>query len=439
MSETRSELVHVPLQPPAPVAPMGLAGVNIEALLEKALTAESAVEILERLMVMRREMKAESAKEAFDAAMSAFQAECPVIHKDSTVRGEKFSYNYAPLDSIVHQTKAIIEKHGFSYRVTAEVQGQDVKATCRVIHCQGHSEESSFQVPIDPGARMNQAQKFASALTFAKRYAFCNAFGILTGDQDDDGGASGDNRAGHAPTTRPPAQQQTRPTQQPAAPTQQPVKPANVTSGDTRTKPPEKVATTPAKFATAVTRNWAIKELANPEGTTADAEPSPQMLAFIHEFLVKAGCLMPNESLQAWPLRYVPVDKSQLAQVRKALVEFERGGEARFPFHNTDPNPPEPAAKPTKAKPEDKQQAIEVPREGAETTGEAWRDYRIQFGKHQGKRLEDLDKNVLWGFWKNTKVELEWNGKPRPADKIESDKLFRAMLDEAGKHYQFTQ
>jgi hypothetical protein len=32
---------------------------------------------------------------------------------------------------------------------------------------------------------MNEPQRFASALTFAKRYAFCNAFGILTGDEDD--------------------------------------------------------------------------------------------------------------------------------------------------------------------------------------------------------------------------------------------------------------
>ena len=48
---------------------------------------------------------------------------------------------------------------------------------------------STFKVPIDKEGYMNAPQKFASALTFAKRYAFCNAFGILTGDEDDDSNA----------------------------------------------------------------------------------------------------------------------------------------------------------------------------------------------------------------------------------------------------------
>jgi hypothetical protein len=33
---------------------------------------------------------------------------------------------------------------------------------------------------------MSQSQVAAAATTFAKRYAFCNAFGILTGDEDTD-------------------------------------------------------------------------------------------------------------------------------------------------------------------------------------------------------------------------------------------------------------
>jgi hypothetical protein len=38
---------------------------------------------------------------------------------------------------------------------------------------------------------MTTPQKFASALTFAKRYAFCNVLGILTGDKDDDANTAG--------------------------------------------------------------------------------------------------------------------------------------------------------------------------------------------------------------------------------------------------------
>ena len=41
-------------------------------------------------------------------------------------------------------------------------------------------------MPIDKDAFMNSQQQYGSASTFSKRYAFCNAFGILTGDEDND-------------------------------------------------------------------------------------------------------------------------------------------------------------------------------------------------------------------------------------------------------------
>jgi len=58
-----------------------------------------------------------------------------------------------------------------------------------VHHDAGHEEESSFSVPIDTESFMNAPQKVGSARTFAMRYAYCNAFGILTSDEDDDAGA----------------------------------------------------------------------------------------------------------------------------------------------------------------------------------------------------------------------------------------------------------
>ena len=53
-------------------------------------------------------------------------------------------------------------------------------------HILGHSESSDFEVPIDTEGYMTAPQKYASALTFAKRYSLCNALGISTGDEDTD-------------------------------------------------------------------------------------------------------------------------------------------------------------------------------------------------------------------------------------------------------------
>src|SRR5712691_9912361 len=144
---------------------------------------------MERLLAMRRELKAEYAKEAFDHALSAFQSECPVIEKTKKVLNKDKTttrYVYAPLETIIEQIKPLLRTHGFSYMVDANVEDKWVTAILKLTHELGHSETSSFKDPLDPESYMNAPQRFASALTFAKRYAFCNALGILTGDEDDD-------------------------------------------------------------------------------------------------------------------------------------------------------------------------------------------------------------------------------------------------------------
>lgn len=160
-----------------------------ESLIAHGIEKGMSVETMEKLMAMRRELKLESGKEAFDQAMSHFQAECPVITKGKEVKGKDkvtTRYKYAPLEYIIEQTRSLREKHGFSHSFDTEIVDKDVKVFCKVKHKLGHSEVSQFKVPTDPEAYMNAPQKFASAMTYAKRYAFCNAFGITLGDEDTD-------------------------------------------------------------------------------------------------------------------------------------------------------------------------------------------------------------------------------------------------------------
>lgn len=160
-----------------------------ELLIAQAIDKGVPVETMERLMNMRRELKAEQANEAYNVAMAKFQSECPVIVKNKSVKnkdGKSVRYSYAPLEEIVKQIKDTIKNNGFSYRIDSQVEDQWVTAICKITHEMGHSETSTFKVPVDKDSFMSQPQKFASALTFAKRYAFCEALGILTADDDDD-------------------------------------------------------------------------------------------------------------------------------------------------------------------------------------------------------------------------------------------------------------
>lgn len=161
-----------------------------EKLISQAIEKGVPVDTMERLLAMRRELKAEAAKELFDRDMAVFQEHCPVIRKEREVRtnaGQR-AYSYAPLESIVEQVRHLLAAYGFSYAVRTEtLENGNVRATCVAKHRGGHSEESSMEVPL--GGRtavMSASQQVAAALTYAKRYAFCNAFGILTGDEDTD-------------------------------------------------------------------------------------------------------------------------------------------------------------------------------------------------------------------------------------------------------------
>lgn len=167
---------------------------SAEALIAKAIENKVDVATMERLLAMRRELKAEWAKEEYVKALAAFQAECPVIKKTKAVfeKDKKtVRYKYAPIDSIIEQVKGLLAKHGFSYTVDALNEPGFLGAACRVTHSAGHSEVSTFRVPVGTEAYMSDVQKYGARNTFAKRYAFTNAFGILTGDEDTD--ASGES------------------------------------------------------------------------------------------------------------------------------------------------------------------------------------------------------------------------------------------------------
>jgi hypothetical protein len=162
---------------------------SIESIIQSAITNNVPVETMERLLAMRRELKQEAAKEAYDRAMATFQSECPTIKKTKPVytKSGQLAYEYAPIESIVQQVAPYLQKHGFSYSTGMELKEKGVKVTCRITHELGHSEESTMEVPFGTQTQMmSNTQVTAAATTFAKRYAFCNAFGILTGDEDND-------------------------------------------------------------------------------------------------------------------------------------------------------------------------------------------------------------------------------------------------------------
>jgi len=161
---------------------------SVESLMQRAIEKDASVEALEKIMVMRKELKAEFAREEYDKAISNFQMNCPEIKKTKSVptRSGQIAYSYAPLESIVRQVKSLLAENGLSYSIETKTNGK-VKSICHIRHIAGHSESSEMEVPLGTKTGvMSDSQVVAAASTFSKRYAFCNALGIMTGEEDNE-------------------------------------------------------------------------------------------------------------------------------------------------------------------------------------------------------------------------------------------------------------
>lgn len=170
--------------------------IDPQAIIMKAIDANLDIEKMERLLVMRKDINQETARKLYYENLSKFQKDCPVIKKEKSVyeKGSttKVRYSYATIEHIIGQVKSLLEKYGFSYTFKTDIEiDKEKKAVllstkCISFHEAGHEEETIFMVPVDWSAYMSAPQKIASASTFSKRYAFCNAFGIVTENEDDD-------------------------------------------------------------------------------------------------------------------------------------------------------------------------------------------------------------------------------------------------------------
>jgi hypothetical protein len=189
-----------------------ITAVDPQALLAQAIDKGMPVESMERLLAMRREMKAEYAREQYFKALSGFQRECPIVYKTKKVMGKakdgkpaEKKYSYAPFEDILAfregpqepSIKELLNKWQFSYTFKSRQEEKKYISICIAHHQDGHEEATEFMVPTDFPEYMNMsgAQEQGASCTYADRYAFKNAFGIVTkGDDTDAVRPDDDNR-----------------------------------------------------------------------------------------------------------------------------------------------------------------------------------------------------------------------------------------------------
>ncbi len=164
----------------------------VTELVHLALEKNLPVETLERLVALHERVTDRQAASEFAAALAQFQAECPPITKTSTGKvvtnsGANYSYNFADLSHIAETVGPLLHSKGFSYSWDSEIRDKLMSCTVTLRHVNGHKERASFACPTDTRAGMSDQQKFAAALSYAKRMSLIQVLGITTADPDTDG------------------------------------------------------------------------------------------------------------------------------------------------------------------------------------------------------------------------------------------------------------
>jgi hypothetical protein len=165
------------------------------------------IDVIERMMAVRRELEADYAKKAFQQAMAAFQRDCPSVAKSRPVnnaesKGGGHRYNFAPLEDIVRQVGSLIAEHGFTYTWNSTTVGNEITVHCIVTHSLGHREITDFKSTCDAPPGANRQQGAGSGFSYGKRYSFIGAFGIVLVDEDDDANSTVEDRSKRAELAR---------------------------------------------------------------------------------------------------------------------------------------------------------------------------------------------------------------------------------------------
>lgn len=177
----------LPVPQGGPVTPM--------RLLEIATQQGADIDKLGKLMDLQERWEKNTARKAFDAAVSAAKAEIPVISKnrevDFTSSKGRTNYRYEDFAEVARTLDPILSKHGLSYRFrTSSAANEPVTVTCILAHRDGHSEENSLSAGRDESGNKNSIQAIGSTITYLQRYALKAALGVAA-SVDDDAGSGG--------------------------------------------------------------------------------------------------------------------------------------------------------------------------------------------------------------------------------------------------------
>ena len=120
------------------------------------------------------------------SAIIKMRTEIVPIAKTKRANAVKYTYNYAPLDSVIELLNVVLPKYGLGWVQTIGMQDGRPALTTRIIHESGEWIEDTLVLPIGrPDGGKNENQELGASISYFKRYALSAMFGIATDDDAD--------------------------------------------------------------------------------------------------------------------------------------------------------------------------------------------------------------------------------------------------------------
>ena len=160
----------------------------MQQVIAAGITPES-VGVMERLVALDREMKKDAAAVEFAGAFARLQASLKTFQPTKAVPDKhgNVRYTYLPYDEIMRQVQPLAEREGLSISFSTDFAEARIIQTCTIQHVSGHSKDYKAFVRAGAGPYgATETQADGAAMTYAKRYALCNALNIVV-ERDTDG------------------------------------------------------------------------------------------------------------------------------------------------------------------------------------------------------------------------------------------------------------
>lgn len=172
-----------------PIATLSESTALIHMIERVARDPSVSLDRMERLIQMKEQMTARAARAAYDAAFAPMQEALPIIDERGVHDGTKSSY--AKWDDINEAIKPVLAAHGFSIRFRSRQEGAKVYVTGVLSHRDGHSEETTIELPADTTGQKNAVQAIGSSMSYGQRYTAKLLLSLSSRKSDDDNGDAG--------------------------------------------------------------------------------------------------------------------------------------------------------------------------------------------------------------------------------------------------------